>query len=160
MRIETNALNIALSPAQREYARTRLWIATQAAAGRVVWAGLWFTASEGAGEGPRIECRITAWLRGIGSVSVSQNASDAFDRHRSGGVAARTCASPAPVWEPCTPSRAGQPPKRHQGASQAARTGHAGLARHAFTCGPQKLINRTPSQDSSNPDIGKAGITC
>jgi ribosome-associated translation inhibitor RaiA len=76
MRIDANAINIALSPEQREYARTRLWSATRVAAGPVAWAGLWLTAPEVAGEGPGIECRITAWLRGTGPLSVSQTARD------------------------------------------------------------------------------------
>jgi ribosome-associated translation inhibitor RaiA len=76
MRIDTNAINIALTPEQREYARTRLWIATRVAAGRVAWAGMWLTAPESAEQGTMIECRITAWLRGTGPVSVSQSAAD------------------------------------------------------------------------------------
>lgn len=78
MRIDTNAINIVLSPEQREYARTRLWSATRVAAGRVAWTGLWLAAPESAGERPAIECRITAWLPGTGPVSVSQNARDAL----------------------------------------------------------------------------------
>ena len=78
MRIDTNAINIALSPEQREYARKRLWSATRVAAGRVAWAGLWLTAPQSAAQGTVIECQITAWLRGTGPVSVSHSAADAL----------------------------------------------------------------------------------
>ncbi|HXE51394.1 MAG TPA: HPF/RaiA family ribosome-associated protein [Tepidisphaeraceae bacterium] len=77
MRIDTNAINITLSPEQREYARARLWSATRVAAGRVAWAGLWLAGPESTRQGAT-ECRITAWLSGSGPVSVSQNAEDAL----------------------------------------------------------------------------------
>jgi ribosome-associated translation inhibitor RaiA len=77
MRIDTNAVAVALSPAQREYARTRLWIATQGAA-EVTWAGLWLAVPESAAQGTVIDCWITAWFRGNGPVSVSHSAADAL----------------------------------------------------------------------------------
>lgn len=74
MRIETNTLHIELSPAQREYARQRLWAATRRDAGRLAWAGMWLSEAPTAG----VACRATAWVHGIGPVSVAQTAGDGF----------------------------------------------------------------------------------
>ena len=75
MRIDTSGIHLELTEQQREYARTRLWVATRGASDRLTWIGLWLT--ERSADGPDgIVCRITAWVRGVGPVNVAQAADD------------------------------------------------------------------------------------
>jgi hypothetical protein len=70
MRIEVSATNLDLSPVLRNYAEARVWVALRRLARRPSWVGVRLIGGADEARPPRVACRVDAWLRGVGLVTV------------------------------------------------------------------------------------------
>lgn len=70
MRIDIHAINLVPSTDLKDYADTRMWQAARRWARRVAWAGMWLVDEQNAATQPRLSCRLDAWVRGVGIVTV------------------------------------------------------------------------------------------
>lgn len=70
MRIDINAINLELSTELKDYSETRMWQAARRWARRIAWTGMWLVDEQNAAEGRRFSCRLDAWVRGAGIVTV------------------------------------------------------------------------------------------
>lgn len=78
MRIDIHAVNLVLSTDLKEYAEARMWQAARRWARRVVWTGMWLVDEPNAAEGLRFSCRLDAWVRGAGIVTVRHLDTDPY----------------------------------------------------------------------------------
>lgn len=79
MRIDLHSINVALPDDLQRHAETRLWQVAGPWRDRVVWTGMWLTEHPdlpipGAPTGTHLTCRVDAWVRGIGIITVRHEA--------------------------------------------------------------------------------------
>ncbi len=70
MRMDIHAINMAIPSELREYAEIRMWQAVRRAARPVAWVGMWLVDHRDGLDPANLACRLDAWVRGIGIVTV------------------------------------------------------------------------------------------
>jgi len=83
MHITISASNLPFSQGLSEYVTTRLWVAMGRSASHVSWIGVRLAPATGDTPGEWFACRLDAWVRGVGTVTVvhaDQEARIAVDR--------------------------------------------------------------------------------
>src|SRR5688572_7867711 len=78
MRIDIHAINFTVSDKLSDYARGRVWQAVGPLAKRVSWVGLWLVDHQVTTEGADISCRLDAWVRRHGVVTVRLSESEPY----------------------------------------------------------------------------------
>ena len=71
MHITISASNLPFSQGLSEYVTTRLWVAMGRSASHVSWIGVRLAPATGDTLGERFVCRLDAWVRGAGAVTVA-----------------------------------------------------------------------------------------
>jgi ribosome-associated translation inhibitor RaiA len=70
MRIDIHAVNIDLTDPLKRFAESRAWMSARRHFSRVAWIGLWLVDQRPSPDRPGLTCRIDAWLRNIGHLTV------------------------------------------------------------------------------------------
>ncbi len=81
MRIDIHPINLTLAKELTQYAETRMWQATRRASRRVTWIGVWLTNDPGDDGEARFSCRLDAWVRGVGIITIRH-----FDSNAGGAI--------------------------------------------------------------------------
>src|SRR5690554_947310 len=78
VRIRVSAVNLELSPALRQYAEVRVWLALQRFSRRVRWVKVWLSRCNDTPGGEGWRCRLGVWLGRLGLVVVEHTDADAY----------------------------------------------------------------------------------
>jgi hypothetical protein len=78
MRIDIHAINFELSEPVERFAESRVWLAARRYVSRVAWIGVWLANDQAEALTQPMTCRIDAWLRGLGHITIEHADTNIF----------------------------------------------------------------------------------